>query len=1096
MKTIRLVSPLLGALFLVLAACGGGDDAPAPQPPTQTQPPPPPGTLIGPAGGTVAGPNGSSVVIPAGALSANVRILIEQTAVGAPAQPANFVSGGLTFAITPHGTNFSQPVTVTLPFDPALLPSGRNPTLYKTNAQNQWERVTNAVYGTNSVTATTTSFSYWATLLPPLVIGRPVYQYDIYELKGEALTPDPFVTGISIEPELQRHFDFGPAFRDGPVLDAAGNTLVAPDNLATVHLAGTADGADWWIGAEAPFGNPAFPESTIGTEVVFRQTQSYIKRDPDAVLSFFITNAFMEVSDRNLVLDRPCPTPYQIGLFCDAISAQLFIEVNAFTVPAAPFDHFDYFYLLGGSAELTGIAGSWDSRATTAAFSQEKLWDIEDFEFTIEELDGAPEALVTMKLAHPIFHEYFVDLSEVAVGQAFTLQFAAIATTYNRVATGISGIGSEFPSSARAYMRDPQGPAAVALNAVGLEAIATTQPIAKPPLTPALPAACPAPIPSAGSVQFSAAAYRQSEGNTAPAVVVTRTGGATGAVTVTFSTSDGSATAGADYDAQTSTVNFANGDATPRTVAVTAIPNLTPNEADKTVNLTLSQPGGCATLGDQTTAVLTIQDDDLPPPPPTFTVGGTVSGLAGTGLELDDLHFLPITPANGPFTMRSPTQTGRPYEVRVTRQPTNPVQICTVANGSGVIADTDVTDVQVTCVTATPPSGLDTSFGGTGKVSAAFGGDETAMVIQPDGKIVIVGGPGDFFVARYNADGTIDGDFGTGGLATTDIAGGSDRAHAVALQADGKIVVAGFARVGSSDDFAVVRYLANGTPDPGFGTAGITTTDFFGTRNRAYAVAIAADGQILVAGETQLVAGSGDFALVRYSTGGVLDSTFGGAAAGLVTTDIVGGTDNARNIVIEAGGTLLVTGTITLAGSPFLENFGAARYTANGILDPSLDGDGRLSIAGRSLGESLALQPDGKLVVAGSAAVAGDRAFAVMRLLTNGDPDASFGSAGFATVAFTTNDDFGRGVALQPDGKILVSGQSSNQSNGDFAVARFNADGTLDSTFDGDGRFTVDFFGSFDSAENVAVQSDGRVVLGGFAANGFTSRFGLARVAP
>jgi hypothetical protein len=195
------------------------------------------------------------------------------------------------------------PVTVTLPFDPALLPAGRDPTLYKTNAQNQWVRVADALYGTNTVTATTTSFSYWATLLPPLVIGRPVYQYDIYELKGEALVLDPFLVDISVAPDLQQHFDFGAAFRDGPVLDASGDTIVAPDNVATVHLVGTADGADWWIGAEAPLGIAAIPDDTIGTKVVFRQTQSYIKRDPDAVLSFFITNAFMEVSDRNLVLN-------------------------------------------------------------------------------------------------------------------------------------------------------------------------------------------------------------------------------------------------------------------------------------------------------------------------------------------------------------------------------------------------------------------------------------------------------------------------------------------------------------------------------------------------------------------------------------------------------------------------------------------------------------------------------------------------------------------------------------------------------------------------------------------------------------------------
>jgi uncharacterized delta-60 repeat protein len=1100
-KPARILAPIL-VLLACLTGCGGGDEAPpapnapAPNPPVPP-PPPPPGTLIGAAGGTVTGPSGTKVVVPAGALNADVRILIEQTAVGAPALPGSFTVAGQTFAITPHGTVFTQPVTVTLPFDPALVPAGRTPELYKTNAQNQWERVSNAVFGASTVTATTTSFSYWATILPQLVAGRPVYQWRVYELRGEALAEHLFVTGISIEEDMANHYDFGGAFRDADVLDADGNVIAASDGRATVQVAGTDNGNDWWIGTEAPNGNAALPDSTIGTVIAFNQTQSYIKRDPDATLSFFITNAFMETSDLNGVLGRTCPSVHQIGLLCDAISAQVFLEVEAFTVPAAPFDSFDYFYTLGGSAELTGIAGSWDSRAHTAAFSQEKLWDIQDFTFTIDEINGAPEALITMKLAHPIFHEYNVDLSHVAVGQAFTLQFGATSTAYNRAAVGINGVGAEFATSARSYLRDPQGAQGITLNAAGLEAIATTQPVALPPVTPAIPVACPAPNPAAGALQFDAANYRQSEGNIAPTVTVTRTGGTAGAVTATFATSNGSAIAGTDYNPLATTVRFAAGDDTPRVVSVTAIANTTANEADKTVNLTLSQPGGCATLGAQSTALLTIQDDDPPPPPPSFTVGGTITGLEGDGLELDDLQFLPIQPtANGPFTMRFPTQIGRPYEVRITAQPGNPVQICTVINGSGIMGNANVTNVQVNCVT-TPASGsLDASFGGTGKVSATFGGDETGMALQSDGKVIIVGGAGDFFVARYNSNGTLDDSFGNAGLATTDIAGGFDRAHAVALQADGKIVVAGYARVGSNDDFAVVRYLANGAPDPDFGTLGKVTTDFFGTRNRAYAVAIAGNGQVLVAGETVLPAGSGDFALVRYSTGGVLDTTFGGPALGKVTTDITGGVDNGRNIAIESGGTILVTGTITLAGDVVLENLGAARYTANGVLDNSLDVDGKLVIAGRSLGDGLALQPDGKLLVAGSMPVGGVRQFAVMRLLVNGAQDPSFGTAGLATVGFSTNSDFGRSVALQADGKVLVSGQASNGSNPDFALARFSANGVLDTSFDGDGKFTVDFFGSGDGAENIAVQTDGKIVLGGFAANGFAVRFALARVAP
>jgi uncharacterized delta-60 repeat protein len=823
--------------------------------------------------------------------------------------------------------------------------------------------------------------------------------------------------------------------------------------------------------------------------------QSYIKRDVDATLSFFVHSAFMEVSDRNEILNRGCPPAHQIGLFCDAISAQIFFMAQAFTVPASPFTAFDYFYTLGGSAELTGIAGSWHSRASTAAFSHDKLWDIEDFEFDIEELEGAQEALVTMKLANPLFHEYFVDLSDVAVGQAFTLKFFATTTAYNRANSDVNGHGPEFPISARAYLRDPRSPLGVRMHAAGVEAIDTPDPAVEPERTLLIPVACPAPIPAAGTLQFSAATFRQSESNTSATIEVTRTGGTTGPVSVNFATSDGSAIAGTDYATRETSVFFANGDDAPRTVTVDALPNTTHSEPDKTVNLTLSQPGGCATLGSQATAVLTIQDDDAPPPPPTFTVGGTVSGLVGTGLELDDQTFRPIAANNGAFAMLSPLATGAAYEVRVSRQPTNPVQSCTVVNGSGVMGGANVTNVQVNCAAPVVSVGLDASFGGTGKVAAAFGGDESAMLLQPDGKIVIVGGAGNFVVARYNVDGTLDGGFGTAGVATTDIAGGSDRAHAVALQSDGKIVVAGFARVGASDDFAVVRYLTNGTPDPDFGTAGEATADLFGLYNRAFAVAIAPDNQILVAGETSLPTGGGDFALVRFSAAGVLDTSFGGTPDGKVTTDIAGGVDIARNLVVESGGTILVTGTITMNGDSALENFGAARYTANGVIDTSLDTDGKVAIAGRSVGDALALQA-GKLLIAGNTVVNGDRVFALMRLNSNGSVDNTFGTQGLATTAFSTGDDFGRGIALQADGKILVSGQSSNQSNPNFAVARYSANGAPDLTFDNDGRFSVDFFGAGDSAESVAVQADGRIVLSGFAENGNQVRFGLARIQP
>ena len=257
-----------------------------------------------------------------------------------------------------------------------------------------------------------------------------------------------------------------------------------------------------------------------------------------------------------------------------------------------------------------------------------------------------------------------------------------------------------------------------------------------------------------------------------------------------------------------------------------------------------------------------------------------------------------------------------------------------------------------------------------------------------------------------------------------------------------------------------------------------------------------ADNSIVVVGDAIVGFGATDFGVARYDADGVLDPTFGQAGTGKVNTDIAAGVDIAKNVVIEEGGSILVTGTITMGSSSALGHTGLARYTPAGVLDDSLGTDGALSLANISLGEGLAVQTDGRILVAGYAAVAGHPHFGVMRLESSGSPDGSFGSMGLATAGFTTQDDYGRDVVVDTEGRILVSGQSSNLSNPNFAVARFTPAGLLDASFDDDGKFTVDFFDSFDSAENVAVQPDGKVLLGGSAANGTAVRYGLARFVP
>ena len=249
--------------------------------------------------------------------------------------------------------------------------------------------------------------------------------------------------------------------------------------------------------------------------------------------------------------------------------------------------------------------------------------------------------------------------------------------------------------------------------------------------TPA-PACTTGPDPAAGRLLFTAATYTEPElpGDGAT-VVVARFGGSRGAVSATLTASDGTAVGGVNYTPLTTQVLFADGESGQRVVRIPMIAN-TVAEPDKTVNLSLTNPMGCATLGTRSTAVLTIMDDDRPIElPPAFTVGGTVTGLLGTGLLLRQvIDGSALSPANGPFTFGRSLASGSPYDVRVESQPIDPLQVCTVSNGAGTMSTANVTDVVVDCITPPPSGALDPGFGSGGTVTASVAG-ATAMGLQP-----------------------------------------------------------------------------------------------------------------------------------------------------------------------------------------------------------------------------------------------------------------------------------------------------------------------------------------------------------------------------
>ena len=388
-----------------------------------------------------------------------------------------------------------------------------------------------------------------------------------------------------------------------------------------------------------------------------------------------------------------------------------------------------------------------------------------------------------------------------------------------------------------------------------------------------------------------------------------------------------------------------------------------------------------------------------------------------------------------------------------------------------------------------------------------------AVAIQPDGKIIVAGSnsnnvnPADFGLLRYNTDGSLDTGFGLNGKVATDF-GGGETVNAISLQPDGKIVAAGSTTVGPASElaFALARYQSNGTLDLGFGSAGKVTTEFFSDSNTANAVAIQLDGKIVLAGLTRRKNTSGDMALARLSPNGKLDPSFG--SGGQVVTDFSNSEDAANAIAIQPDGKILAAGFANTPGGG--QDFALVRYNADGSLDSGFGSGGKVTTAffagAFDEARAIALQPDGKIILAGRAQVSFDSFaydFALARYNTDGSLDPTFGSDGKVTTdILSASADEANALMLQPDGKILAAGSARSSSSSvipDFALVRYNDRGRLDSGFGSAGRVTTDFFGSFDQATAIALQSDGKIVLAGVANPDFTlanSDFALARYSP
>lgn len=389
---------------------------------------------------------------------------------------------------------------------------------------------------------------------------------------------------------------------------------------------------------------------------------------------------------------------------------------------------------------------------------------------------------------------------------------------------------------------------------------------------------------------------------------------------------------------------------------------------------------------------------------------------------------------------------------------------------------------------------LDTTFGSGGVVTAdvASPSGASSVAVQPDGKVIVAGGAFNgsidgFALVRYNANGTLDGSFGSRGKVLTTIGPSYAGANAVALQTDRKIVAAGYSYTGTSNYFivALARYNPDGSPDTSFGTGGQVLTTLVGYYDLANGVAVQSDGKIVAAGYSYNIGlFTSDFAVLRYLPNGTLDSSFGGT--GKVTTSIADGFDQGYALVIQPDGKIVVAGSGQVAANT---NFALVRYNTDGSLDPTFGTFGRVSTdfgsAAPSYAHGVALQPDGKIVAAGVMVVGGVGYIAVTRYLSNGTLDVSFGTNGKVVAQLGLTYDEANAVTVLPNGKIVVAGTSWQGSFARNAVVRLNPDGSFDSSYGVGGKVIVSFNDAGDFALGVAVDQVGRVVLAGGANNLF-----------
>ncbi|SCY03945.1 T9SS type A sorting domain-containing protein [Flavobacterium caeni] len=370
----------------------------------------------------------------------------------------------------------------------------------------------------------------------------------------------------------------------------------------------------------------------------------------------------------------------------------------------------------------------------------------------------------------------------------------------------------------------------------------------------------------------------------------------------------------------------------------------------------------------------------------------------------------------------------------------------------------------------------DTGFNG-GNIINEYADHYFAVAVQTDGKIVVGGGfDGEIAMARYNNNGTLDTTFDDDGLIYTPEANVSRRLVDVAIQTDGKIVALTEYANSPYEDYRLMRFTTDGFPDTSFDGDGTIVTNV-NAADKPVSVTLQGDGKILVGGYT-LAAATDNFFITRHNANGSLDTSFNSTGKKIFTFTNAA---NLYDVAVQPDGkivyngrlyspTRMITGRINANGTTD-NTFGTGGNTTTAVNIDSSNGDGKMKI-----------QPDGKIFAINRFSYSADNSQDVfmIRYNANGSLDATFDGDGSKIFSYGDGSDFGRDFDIIGT-KILISGNSEMSfSENRIAMARFNADGSLDATFDDDGTKFMNFiYNSYDAATAMALQTDGKIIVGG-----------------